>query len=241
MIVTRHTPGPTLTIDLADASAAAGLDELYRPARQQWLSINLVASVDGGGQGGDGTSGTLTQGADRRILGAIRRNSSIVLVGAATVRAEGHLFPRTTSLAVATLSGDLTGHAFPRELEPGRLIVVCPTPAVDTVTRTLGTVPATVIAVEADTVTPHQLVAALRDRGHDTIVCEGGPSLASQLIDAGLVDELCLTTSPVILGDAAAALPALTVTDRRELTLAQLLTDTTGSIYARWMLNPRSH
>lgn len=241
MIVTRHTPEPTLAVDLSEPGAAARLDELYRPARQQWLSINLVASIDGGAQGGDGTSGTLTRGADRRVLGAIRRNSSIVLVGAATVRAEGHLFPRSTSLAVATLSGDLTGHAFPHDLEVGRLVVVCPSAAKDTVRRTLDGVPATVVGIDDDTVSPQELIDALRGHGHDTIVCEGGPSLASQLIDAELVDELCLTTSPVILGDAAASLPALAVTARHELELAQLLTDSTGSVYARWALSPRNH
>ena len=241
MIVTRHLPEPTTVVDLDDDNANGQLDALYRPQREQWLSINLVASVDGAAHGGDGTSGTLTQGADRRILGAIRRNSSVVLVGAETVRAEGHLFPRSTSLVVATLSGNLTGHAFSPELEPGRLVVVCPASASETVRRTLGDVPAAIIDIPSHTVTPHQLIDALRAHGFDTIVCEGGPSLASQLIDAQLVDELCLTTSPLIAGKAAESLPAITAADRHELELSQLLTDTPGSTYARWRFSPRNH
>ena len=33
-------------------------------------------------------------------------------------------------------------------------------------------------------------LAALRERGLASIVCEGGPTLAAQLVNAGLVDEL---------------------------------------------------
>ncbi|HRP99623.1 MAG TPA: dihydrofolate reductase family protein, partial [Terrimesophilobacter sp.] len=178
---------------------------------------------------------------DRRILGSIRRNSSVVLVGAATVRAEGHLFPRSTNLAVATQSGDLTGHVFSPDLAPGRLIVVCPASAVPAVHSTLGDVPATILDIEATTVSPHDLIGALRGHGCDTIVCEGGPSLAAQLIDANLVDELCLTTSPLIAGSRSSALHALPVSHRHELELGQLLTDSTGSVYARWMFSERSH
>lgn len=241
MIVTRHLPHPVAQIDLDDAAANGSLDELYRPRRDTWLSINLVASIDGAASGSDGTSGTLTRGADRRILGAIRRNSSTVLVGAATVRAEGHLFPRSTSLAVATQSGDLTGHALPRDLAPGRLVVVCPTSAVSLVERTLGDIPATILGIDTDVVTAHALIGALRDNGFQTIVCEGGPTLASQLIDANLVDELCLTTSPVIAGSHDGAIRALTVSHRHDLELGQLLTDSSDSVYARWMFNDRNH
>lgn len=240
MIVTRHLPEPVTTVDLGSPDSGAQLDELYRPQRDDWLSINLVASIDSAAQGSDGTSGTLTQGADRRILGAIRRNSTVVLVGAATVRAEGHLFPRSTSLAVATLSGDLSGHAFPAALDPGRLVIAAPAGAHDTVRRTLGDVPAILLRIP-DTPDPRALVGALRDHGFATIVCEGGPTLAGQLIDADLVDELCLTTSPVIAGAPEHALRALRVEGRHDLALGQLLTDSAGSVYARWMFNDRNH
>src|SRR5690606_6888635 len=103
-----------------------------------------------------------------------------------TVRAEGHLFPRSTRLAVATLSGDLTGHAFDPALDPGRLVVAAPEHAHDTVRRTLGDVPATLLRIPEHN-DPHALIGALRDHGFTTIVCEGGPTLAAQLIDAELV------------------------------------------------------
>lgn len=45
-------------------------------------------------------------------------------------------------------------------------------------------------------------VAALRARGHDLILTEGGPSVFSSLVEAGLVDELFLTVSPLLAGRA---------------------------------------
>ncbi len=32
------------------------------------------------------------------------------------------------------------------------------------------------------------------------MLCEGGPTLNGQLLSAGLVDEICLTLSPVLVG-----------------------------------------
>ena len=43
---------------------------------------------------------------------------------------------------------------------------------------------------------------ALRERGHSLIVTEGGPTLFGSLITAGLVNELCLTISPLLAGRA---------------------------------------
>ena len=55
-------------------------------------------------------------------------------------------------------------------------------------------------------------MAALHDRGLRRLLCEGGPTLLTALLRAGLVDELCLTTAPVLLGAAPTllveALPA---------------------------------
>jgi riboflavin biosynthesis pyrimidine reductase len=46
-------------------------------------------------------------------------------------------------------------------------------------------------------------VDSLAERGHQRISCEGGPHLLAQLADAGLLDELCLTVSPLLAGPGA--------------------------------------
>jgi riboflavin biosynthesis pyrimidine reductase len=48
---------------------------------------------------------------------------------------------------------------------------------------------------------PSRVLAALRDRGHRRILCEAGPHTFGGLLDAGLVDELFLTSSPLLVGD----------------------------------------
>ncbi len=43
-------------------------------------------------------------------------------------------------------------------------------------------------------------IAELRDRGCRRILCEGGPTLFGSVLEAGLVDELFLTVSPLFAG-----------------------------------------
>jgi riboflavin biosynthesis pyrimidine reductase len=45
------------------------------------------------------------------------------------------------------------------------------------------------------------VLADLRARGVRALLCEGGPTLNRTLLAAGLVDELFLTTAPVITSD----------------------------------------
>jgi riboflavin biosynthesis pyrimidine reductase len=46
-------------------------------------------------------------------------------------------------------------------------------------------------------------VTALQDMGHRTVLSEGGPTMNAQLVAAGLLDELCLTLSPRLVGGDA--------------------------------------
>ena len=43
----------------------------------------------------------------------------------------------------------------------------------------------------------------LGERGHDNVLAEGGPGVAAQLASADLIDELCITVSPVLTGGDA--------------------------------------
>ena len=46
-----------------------------------------------------------------------------------------------------------------------------------------------------------EVLADLRARGVERLLCEGGPTLNRALLAAGLLDELFLTLSPVVTGD----------------------------------------
>ncbi len=69
------------------------------------------------------------------------------------------------------------------------------------------------------------------------MLCEGGPALAGALAAAGLVDELCLTTSPVLAGGDGARPLLSAVEQQRPLRLASLLTEA-DALLARWTVRP---
>lgn len=224
-------------LDLDGGASRDALARWYAPPGGRWLRLNLVASVDGRSAGDDGTSDSLTNRVDRAVLGVIRRTADAVLVGAASVRAEGYRMPARATLAVVTRSGDLSGHGF--EPGSGSLLVLAPASARAAVERSLGdaSYQLEILEERRGRIPARALLDALHRRGHESIVCEGGPSLAGQLVRAGLVDELCLTTSPVIGGSAAGILDVDSLTGGLDLT--QLLVDDSGALYARWRFPAR--
>src|SRR3954462_6987110 len=62
---------------------------------------------------------------------------------------------------------------------------------------------------------PAAAVEALHSRGHEWILSEGGPTLFTSFVAAGLVDELFLTVSPLLAGRSG--VPRLSLADGAEL------------------------
>ncbi|HEY0260455.1 MAG TPA: dihydrofolate reductase family protein [Lacisediminihabitans sp.] len=237
MILRRIFPDRGEPVDLDEPGADERLSALYTMPGRSWLRLNLIASVDGSAVGPDGTSESLSNPADRRLLGLIRRTADVVLVGAASVRAEGYRLPRGLPLAVITSSGDLSGHRIVPRPGSGPLLVLCPASAVSAVRRTLGEVSVDVVPFDdaGGRLDMTTVIATLHASGLPRVVCEGGPSLAAQLLDAGLVSELCLSTSAGIGGDP---LPLVGRSGRRRgLELVQLLADDHSGLYARWAVS----
>jgi riboflavin biosynthesis pyrimidine reductase len=235
MIVQRLFPETGQPIELEAADARARLGGLYTLAGTDILRINLVASVSGSAAGGDDTSETLTNRADRKILGVIRRDSDVVLVGAASVRAEGYQLPRTAPLAIVTSTGDLGGHRL--TVKPDRFtpLVLCPSGIAETAHAGLPSAEVVVVPDTAGRMSAIDIVATLRARGLRRIVCEGGPSLAAQMLDSGLVTELCLSTSPTVGGVSLPMFGSSSISAHR-VELIQLLADDTSTLYARWRM-----
>jgi 5-amino-6-(5-phosphoribosylamino)uracil reductase len=233
--------GPAESIDVEAPDARARIAELYAPSSEQWLRLNLVHSVDGSAKGADGTSHELSSAPDRAVLGAIRSLSDLVLIGAETLRAERYLLPQNQRLAVVTGSGDLSGAKTKEPLPEDRILVVGPAAAEARARETFVTAFTFVALPEKDDrrLDVRAVIAALRDRGAPRIVCEGGPHLAQQLLRSRLVDEICLTTSPKLVGGAFPVLGTKPL-DEQSLELRQLLVDDAGSIYARWYAGGRA-
>ena len=76
-------------------------------------------------------------------------------------------------------------------------------------------------------------MSALRDRGLRRVLCEGGPHLLGDLVQAGLLDELCLSLSPLITAGTA---PRIVAGDdvHASMTLRSLLEDS-GVLFARYV------
>ena len=68
-------------------------------------------------------------------------------------------------------------------------------------------------------------MAALSDLGYRHVLAEGGPSLLGQLAQAGRLDELCLTISPVLAGGSAGRIVRSPASIAGQLTLAHILAD----------------
>ncbi|MFP7833225.1 dihydrofolate reductase family protein [Marisediminicola sp. LYQ134] len=258
MKLTRVVPEPSSSIDVGTPEARESLAEWYPrlsgsagSTARALVRVNLVASIDGDASAGGATSDSLSSRVDRAIVGAIRRAADVVVTGAATVRAEGLILPRSGHLAVVTRGTDVASLPRPESLTDGaRLLVLC---AADTAARVEAHYSASGVTVEAlssssaDSPDVDDIVRILAERGARDIVCEGGPSLAGAFVEASHVDELCLTTSPVL---AARALPLFGRAlegrgpgdrshDDERLDLRQMLVDEAGFVYARWGFRDR--
>jgi len=228
-------PDDGVVVDIDDVDARAALLALYQPERAEVVRLNLVSTLDGRAAGADGTSESLTSRLDRFVLGVIRELSDVVLVGAATLRREGYLRPRKAALAVVSASGDLTGHRVEGDAEHP-LLVFTTSDGAAAAARSMPSAEIIVVASSrAGRLSVSACIAALRDRGLASIVAEGGPTLAAELLAEGLVDELCLTTMPRVGGPAlplfgTGSLPVIPATPQR------LLIADDGVSFGRWDL-----
>jgi riboflavin biosynthesis pyrimidine reductase len=228
--VTALLPSPAAEVDLDRDALRTWLADRYALDGDAWVRVNLVAALGGQTTGSDGTSDGLTGGIVRLLLAALRRTADVVLVGAGTLRAEQLRMPRTAMLAVATRRGDLDSAALPDPAEDGRrALILCPRRVSVALRERVGD-RARVVPVDGDpSADPAVLIDALVAEGLPRVVCEGGAELAGRLVTAGVVDELDLTTSPVLAGGGP-SLRALV----GPWELAGLLHDGTDRLYARW-------
>ena len=160
--------------------------------------------------------------ADRFLMGLLRAHADAVLIGSGVLRAS----PRSTWRAEAIFPSASDAYA-----ELRRNLGIPPEPEIAVVTgsgaidpahpvfeapsvvltsdaggaRLQGVLPdtASVVALGAAELIPSSaIVGALRERGHRRVLCEAGPHTFGGLLEDGVVDELFLTTSPLLVGTA---------------------------------------
>lgn len=202
-------------IDPADAHA-----EAHRPAPpdRPWVLVNMVASVDGA-TALDGVSGGLSAPADRVVFGALRAVADVILVAAGTARDEAYGPPRTPpdrraerqargqapfprlALVTRSLDLDVGSTLFTEAPEPPLVYTVA---GADPERRAALAPVAEVVTEGTDGVDLGAVLRDLHRRGAGVVLVEGGPSLNGQLAAAGLVDEVDLTWSPLLVGGGSA-------------------------------------
>ncbi len=190
------------------------------------LYANFVASVDGivaippMPRSNEFIAGD--NDADRFLMGLLRAFADLVLVASGVLRASPRgtwqpqaIYPPSAAdyaalrerlgASAAPEVAVLTGHG---SVDPGHplfestSLVLTSEAGAD---RLAGRLPAasTIVALGPDPeIDPVAVVDALRARGHQRILCEAGPHTFGSLLEADVVDELFLTTSPLLVGDA---------------------------------------
>ncbi|MFD7087010.1 pyrimidine reductase family protein [Streptomyces sp. NPDC059896] len=216
-----------------------------------WLRANMVSTLDGAAHQG-GRSQSISSPADMRVFGTLRALADAVVVGAETVRLEGYRPARARAAfaarraaagqapapAIAVVSAslelDFTLPLFAAPLVPTLILTGAEAPQERILAAEKAGVEV-VIAGDGPGADPERVVRALADRGLVRLLTEGGPRLLGQFVAAGLLDELCLTMSPMLTSGYAqriAAGPAPAVPER--FALASLL-EQDGFLFSRYL------
>jgi riboflavin biosynthesis pyrimidine reductase len=214
-----------------------GLARAYAVAGDHGVRVNFVTSADGAVELA-GLSRGLSSPADRRVFGVLRMLCDAVLVGAGTVRREGYhavrlderqrawrtargLSPYPRLVVVSRgLDLDPRQDAFADAPIPPVVLTAAASPADRR--RALSGVAEVVTVGERD-VDLAAAVPLLRGDGLRHVLSEGGPQVLGALTAADLVDELCLSVSPVLAGPGANRITAGPPSAPRSLTLRHAL------------------
>lgn len=213
------------------------------------LRANMVASADGAGEV-NGRSAGLSGPADKMIFDVLRSLADLILVGAGTVRTERYrpvqadqiwseLRPPGAAVPpIAIVTGQL-------DLDPDSQLLTSPAAGAQTIVITTAAAPADkraaiarharIIEAGEDRLDVTAAIGALRNLGYSSILTEGGPTLLGHLVAVGLVDELCLTTSPLLAaGSAGRIIGDVALADTTaKLSLRHVLTDD-GFLFCRY-------
>jgi riboflavin-specific deaminase-like protein len=224
---------PGVAPDLALDELVDGYAYPTIPGARWWLRAVMVSSVDGAVTGPDGRSGSISSTSDRVLFRHLRAQPDAVIVGAGTARAEDYGQPSTATLVVVSrsLSLDPASRLFDG---PSRVIVATSRSADWSAVERLAHV-ADVVRVGDSEVDLTELVRLLADQGLRRLQCEGGPALLADIVAAGLLDELCLTTVPTLVGGQGARIATGAAPDPAlGLALTSLARADDGSLFSRW-------
>jgi diaminohydroxyphosphoribosylaminopyrimidine deaminase/5-amino-6-(5-phosphoribosylamino)uracil reductase len=168
--------------------------------RRPYVTLKWASTLDGRAAAADGTSQWITGTAARQRVHEQREASDAILVGTGTVLADD------PSLTARGDAGELMEHQpIPvvigeRPIPVDARLRSHPAGLIETLSRDLPTV-----------------LTGLFDRGIRRAYVEGGPTLASAFVAAGLVDEYAIYLAPSLLGGDRLALGNIGITSMPQI------------------------
>jgi riboflavin-specific deaminase-like protein len=215
-------------------------------AGRPYLALNMVSTLDGKAAIDWRTKGLSTE-LDRQLFHHLRTQVDAVMVGAGTLRAERYgRIAKSEELRRKRVSEGLAEEPL-AVVVSARLDLPADLPLLQTPEQEV------VIATGSDSVLqgttarieylrtgddlPLLMTKLREERGIRSVLCEGGPTLNSYLLAAGLVDELFLTLNPKLSGGAAAftIVAGRELVEPRELALVSVA-EGDGDLFTRWRI-----
>lgn len=237
--------------DTDDDARLAALYAYPEGLTRCWVRANMIQSLDGGATDA-GKSGGLADSGDRAIFSRMRQEADVIVVGASTVRVENYSGVRMPAgqrqvrqargqaevppIAVVTHRADFDHDAklfTSTEVPP--LILTARATVPDARAR-FGALAEVVDASrgDAEQVDPAAVLDELNGRGLRRVLTEGGPSLIGLFVERDLLDELCVTLSPTLVGGAAPRIVTGPGQTRVTLRRSHVLADDAGYLYMRY-------
>lgn len=228
----------------SDAAGSVDRPELerlygYPEGRSKWLVMNFVSSVDGAVEVA-GRSRGLTNAADREVYPLGSKLSDVIMVGASTAvieefrgiepdAEESELRERHGLAPVPPIAVVTSGRSLPvdapviTDVRTPTIVVTCRSASRE-LRDAWQAAGAELLVAGDDEVDLVAAVNGLAERGLGRIHCDGGPHLFGSLLRAGMVDELRLTLSPLLVSGTADRIAKGTGIDPARLNLASVLT-----------------
>ena len=180
------------------------------------LRVNMIASLDGAATSSGRSQGLQTAG-DNRVFAALRDLADVVVVGAGTAVKEKYApielgadrtavrqrYGLAAALPTALVSRSL--HVDPSnplfvEAKPEARTIVYTCAAADATRRSALDEVADVVVCGEGSVDLSLVRQNLTERGLHRVLSEGGPTLFSTLAGDGVLDEVCVSISPLMTG-----------------------------------------
>ena len=187
-------------------------------ADRPYILLSCGISIDGYLDNASSKRLLLSNDADLERVDSVRAASDAILVGARTVRQDNPRLmvrsrawreertsrglPESPAKVTVTAGGRLDAGARFFSTGNSDKLVYCARPAYDEARRRLGDV-ATVVD-GGPKVRMRALVEDLHARGTRRLMVEGGGTIHTQFLTAGLADELNLVVAPFFVGDSRA-------------------------------------